>query len=47
MMGVPESEKESTVALIIYNWLNINNLRVIAEVVPDKNGYIIFVRQNI
>lgn len=47
VLGVPMSDKESKTALIIYNWLNLNNLKTTAELVPDEKGYIIFVGQNL
>ena len=46
-LGVPKSEEKSKTALIIYNWLNANNLKVSAELIPDEKGYIIFAGQNI
>lgn len=47
ILGVPLSDENSQTALIIYNWLNLNNLNVTAELVADDKGYIIFVGQNI
>jgi hypothetical protein len=47
-IGIPIAEKESTTALVLYNWLNLNKLKVTAELIPEENGktYIIFVGLN-
>lgn len=47
VFGIPRSEEKSKTALIIYNWLNFNNLKVSAELIPDEKGYMIFVGQNL
>lgn len=46
-IGVPISEKDSMVALIIYNWLNQNNLKPIPSLVENEYGYIIYIGQNL
>jgi len=45
-LGVPNSKKDTQTAYILYNWLKINGYNVIAEIVPDEKGYIIFVGLN-
>jgi len=47
MIGVPEKEKDSKTALIIYNWLKMNNFNPNATITPNEEGYIIFVGQSI
>lgn len=47
VVWIPSSEKETKTSVIIYNWLNLNNFKPIAELVKDEIGYVIYVGQNV
>jgi len=47
VLGVPRADEKSQSALVIWNWLRANNLKITAELVPDETGYVVFAGQNI